>query len=133
MCLLHHYFESLMRSAIAPLYVQGKDLMINRQGSRAGHQYQLLGHTINKQVTVEPFFWSHLLKNQKCSHYFQHYGVEFIYVLEGEVLYRHANQTNLLRPGDSLFFDSDAPHGPEKLEKLPILMLSIIITPNRDA
>jgi hypothetical protein len=28
--------------------------------------------------------------------------------------------------GDSLFFDSDSPHGPEELLKLPIRFLSII-------
>jgi hypothetical protein len=32
-----------------------------------------------------------------------------------------------MRPGDSLYFDSDVPHGPEKLLKLPIRFLSIIV------
>jgi hypothetical protein len=31
-----------------------------------------------------------------------------------------------MRPGDSLFFDADAPHGPDELRKLPIRFLSII-------
>jgi hypothetical protein len=45
----------------------------------------------------------------------------------GEVGYRHADTTYLLRPGDALFFDVGAPHGPEKLRKLPTNFLSIII------
>ncbi|QMU60359.1 MAG: helix-turn-helix domain-containing protein [Gammaproteobacteria bacterium] len=110
----------------------GEGLMINRQGTRAGHNYQLLGHTINKQVTVEPFLIT-LTEESEVFPIFQHPGVEFLYVLEGKVLYRHANQTHMLNPGDSLFFDADAPHGPEKLVDLPIRMLSMIITPNQSA
>ena len=34
-----------------------------------------------------------------------------------------------LKPGDSLFFDADAPHGPEGLVKLPARYLSIIAYP----
>jgi hypothetical protein len=29
--------------------------------------------------------------------------------------------------GDSLFFDADAPHGPEELTKLPIRLISVIV------
>ena len=32
-------------------------------------------------------------------------------------------------PGDSLFFDAEAPHGPEELTELPIRFLSILIEP----
>ena len=46
---------------------------------------------------------------------FQHEGLEFLYMLEGEVTYRHGDQLFAMQPGDSLFFDADAPHGPEKL------------------
>ncbi len=46
------------------------------------------------------------------------------------MLYRHAGRTYRLAPGDSLFFDSDAPHGPEELLKLPIRFLSIIVQPH---
>ena len=34
-----------------------------------------------------------------------------------------------MEPGDSLFFDSDVPHGPETLKKLPIRMISVIVYP----
>ncbi len=42
-------------------------------------------------------------------------------------MYRHGNQTYLLAPGDALTFRGDIPHGPERLVKLPIRMLSVII------
>jgi quercetin dioxygenase-like cupin family protein len=47
-------------------------------------------------------------------------------MLEGEVGYRHGDKTYTLTPGDSLFFDADAPHGPEELRKLPIRFISVI-------
>jgi quercetin dioxygenase-like cupin family protein len=47
-------------------------------------------------------------------------------MLEGEVSYRHGAKTYTLTPGDSLFFDSQAPHGPDELKALPIRFLSVI-------
>ncbi len=47
-------------------------------------------------------------------------------MLEGEVVYRHADKPYPMRPGDSLFFDADAPHGPDELRRLPIRFLSVI-------
>ena len=47
-------------------------------------------------------------------------------MLEGELSYRHGGKIYTLEPGDTLFFDSDAPHGPEELRKLPIRFLSVI-------
>ncbi len=52
-------------------------------------------------------------------------------MLEGEVVYRHGDQLFPMQSGDSLFFDADAPHGPEKLVTLPAKYLSIICYPQR--
>ncbi len=101
-------------------------LLIERRGSRAGHQYRLLGHTIGKGISVEPYLVT-LTEKSEVFPLFQHSGTEFLYILEGKVTYRHANRTYTLSKGDSLFFDSDAPHGPEELLELPIKMLSVIV------
>ncbi|MDH5411725.1 MAG: XRE family transcriptional regulator [Alphaproteobacteria bacterium] len=107
----------------------GEGLKIERRGTRAGHQYQLLGHTVGKSIGMEPYL---IILTDKSDVFpiFQHSGVEFLYMLEGEVSYRHGSKTYLMQPGDSLFFDADAPHGPEELHKLPIRFLSIIVYPN---
>ena len=97
-------------------------LTIERRGTRAGHQYQLLGHTIGKRVAVEPYLID-LSEQSEVFPLFQHDGIEFIYMLTGEVLYRHGDKVYRLTQGDSLFFDADAPHGPEELVKLPIRFL----------
>ena len=50
-------------------------------------------------------------------------------MLKGRMAYRHGDRTFPMGPGDSLFFDADAPHGPEQLEELPIEFLSVLIEP----
>jgi len=103
----------------------GQGLAIERRGTRAGHQYQLLGHSVHSDVSVEPYLIT-LEQGSEVFPIFQHAGVEFIYVLQGTMIYRHLNATYTLTPGDSLFFDADAPHGPEELLQLPVRFLSVI-------
>ncbi|MCH8060663.1 MAG: helix-turn-helix transcriptional regulator [Proteobacteria bacterium] len=103
----------------------GQGLCIERRGTRAGHQYQLLGHSIHSDVAVEPYLIT-LESDADVFPVFQHTGVEFIYVLQGRMVYRHLNATYTMTPGDSLFFDSDAPHGPDELLELPLRFLSVM-------
>jgi transcriptional regulator with XRE-family HTH domain len=105
----------------------GKGVEMERRGTRAGHQYNLLGHLGQNAsgVVVEPYLIT-LDSDSDVFPTFQHEGIETIYMLEGEVDYRHGQQIYHLEPGDTLFFDADAPHGPETLRKLPARYLSII-------
>ena len=125
------FFRKYEEERDATFVKAGQGLNIERRGTRAGHQYQLLGHTVGKQVFVEPYLIS-LTEESDVFPLFQHDGVEFIYMLAGEVIYRHASQTYRLTPGDSLFFDADAPHGPEELVNLPIRFLAVIVEPRGD-
>ena len=104
----------------------GEGLTIERRGTKSGHQYQLLGHPFPGNFAYEPYFIT-LTKAAEAYSNFRHEGMEFIYILEGEVGYRHGNQVYRLGPGDSLFFSANAAHGPEELRKLPLKFLSIIV------
>ena len=106
-------------------------LPIERRGSGAGHQYQLLGHTIGKPYTIEPYLIT-ISNKDEVFPVFQHAGTELIYMLEGEVVYRHANKTYRLESGDSLFFDAEASHGPDQIIALPCRYLSIIVSHSSD-
>jgi transcriptional regulator with XRE-family HTH domain len=108
----------------------GQGVRIERRGTKAGHLYDLLGHSLAGEIGVEPF----LITLKRDGHpytNFRHAGVEFIYMLSGKVRYRHADGTYLLEPGDALFFDAAARHGPEELIEAPMQYLSIIIYPRR--
>ena len=108
----------------------GEGVEMDRAGTRANHQYNLLGHIGSNAsgVIVEPYLIT-LSDTSDVFPTFQHGGIETIYMLEGEVDYRHGDAVYNLRPGDTLFFDADAPHGPERLIKLPARYLSIISYP----
>jgi quercetin dioxygenase-like cupin family protein len=54
-----------------------------------------------------------------------------IYMLTGKVRYRHADRSYVMEPGDALFFDAAARHGPQELIRAPMTYLSVIIYPRR--
>lgn len=108
----------------------GAGVNIERRGTKAGHQYNLLGHSIHGELGVEPYLIT-LKEDAEPYTNFRHAGVELIYMLSGKVRYRHADQTYLMEPGDALFFDAAARHGPEELIKAPMTYLSVIVYPRR--
>jgi transcriptional regulator with XRE-family HTH domain len=104
----------------------GEGVVIRRRGTKVGHQYQLLGHSLDGDVVVEPYLIT--LSDDAVPYTgFQHEGVEFIFMLTGEIEYAHADRSYMLSPGDAIHFDSAAPHGPARLIKTPMTYLSIII------
>lgn len=108
----------------------GQGVEIVREGTRAGHQYTMLGHigSNNSGVVVEPYMIT-LDSDSDRFPAFQHEGIELLYMLEGHVRYRHGDVIYDLEPGDSLLFDSDAPHGPEEILIYPTRYLSVITYP----
>ena len=104
----------------------GEGVVIERRGTKAGHQYRLLGHSLAGNLVVEPYL---ITLSQEAVPYtaFQHAGIELIHMLTGRVAYRHADRTYDLAPGDTLMFDASAAHGPETLIELPMTYLSIIV------
>jgi len=109
----------------AQLVKRDQGMEVVRRGTKRGHTYHLLAYDQGPTKLFEPF----LITMDDASEVFptfEHPGVEFIYMLEGKIEYRHGQSTYLLLPGDSLTFRGDIPHGPEKLIELPIRFLAII-------
>ena len=109
----------------------GEGLKIERRGTRFGHHYQLLGHSIANRYLLEPYLIS-IDQESDVFPLFQHDGVEFIYMLTGSMEYRHGSKTYEINAGDSLYFDSSAPHGPEKLTKVPIKFITVLLQDSRE-
>lgn len=104
----------------------GQGLEVVRRGTKRGHTYHLLAAQRGPRKVFEPFLVT-LTDKSEIFPGFQHAGTEFIYILSGEIRYRHGKESYLLKEGDSLTFRGDIAHGPERLVKVPIRMLSIII------
>lgn len=126
------FFRGFEEPRSASFVKAGEGVNLERRGTRAGHHYSLLGHIENNTsgVIVEPYLIT-LNTESDIFPTFQHEGMEFLYMLEGEVVYRHGDSLYRMETGDSLFFDADAPHGPEELVKLPARYLSIIAYPQQ--
>jgi transcriptional regulator with XRE-family HTH domain len=124
------FFRGYEEEHSAVFVKAGEGVDVERRGTRAGHQYNLLGHIGANMsgVVVEPYLIT-LMEDADVFPTFQHGGLEFLYMLEGKVTYRHGSNLYPMQRGDSLFFDADAPHGPEVLTKLPARYLSIICYP----
>ncbi|NLI28128.1 MAG: helix-turn-helix domain-containing protein [Acetobacter sp.] len=108
----------------------GRGVVIERRGTKVGHEYELLGHLLGGSTVVEPYM---ITLHEEAMPYgnFRHEGVELIYMLSGRVIYRHGDDRYEMQAGDTLLFDSQAPHGPEELIEKPMRYLSIIIYPRK--
>ncbi|EXF47078.1 DNA-binding protein [Pseudomonas sp. BAY1663] len=109
----------------ALLVKQGEGMEVVRRGTEKGHTYHLLNHTRGPKKSFEAYM---ITMDDASEEFptFSHPGTEFIHLLEGELVYRHGNLLYPMHAGDSLTFDGEVPHGPEKLVEVPIRLLSIM-------
>lgn len=126
--------SSLFRGFDAPvggaqLVKSGEGMEVVRRGTRQGHTYHLLAYDQGPKKHFDPFLIS-MDDESETFPTFEHPGIEFIYMLEGAIEYRHGQHTYALKPGDALTFRGEVPHGPERLMKLPIRFLSVIYYPD---
>ena len=112
----------------AQLVRRGEGMEVVRRGTKRGHAYHLLAYDQGPTKVFEPFLIT-IDHESETFPTFEHPGTEFIYMLEGEIEYRHGQGRYQLLPGDALTFAGDVPHGPERLIKCPIRFLSVIIYP----
>ncbi|MSR13158.1 MAG: XRE family transcriptional regulator [Gammaproteobacteria bacterium] len=123
---LANFFKDYdLPEGIARHVPQGEGMKVVRRGTKRGHTYELLSYDQGPQKLFEPFLIT-LDDQSEVFPRFQHPGVEFIYMLKGRIDYRHGNNVYRLKPGDSLTFQGDIPHGPERLVQMPIQFLAIM-------
>lgn len=94
-------------------------------GNSGGYSYESLGHQKqNRQmepflVTLTPAKNPQIVPNQ-------HDGEEIIFVLEGQVEVRLSDHTDILNPGDSIYYDSTLPHVVSCYGDGPATILAVI-------
>ena len=67
------FFRKFEEQRDATFVKAGEGLAIERRGTRAGHQYHLLGHSIGKSLVVEPYMVT-LTETSDVFPIFQHAG-----------------------------------------------------------
>jgi len=81
----------------------------SKEGVKYGYSYESLGFE-KKNRHMEPFIVTLEPATVKTSKTSVHDGEEFIFVLEGEMEVILGNHTDVLYPGDSIYYDSNIPH-----------------------
>ena len=119
-------FRGLSEERDAVFVKAGSGPEIIRQGTRAGHTYELLGSMRGPYKHIEPLLVS-LNEKSEVFPLFQHEGIEILYMLQGEMEYTFGRQRYAMEPGDTLQFEGDIPHGPTVLKNLPIRFLSVSV------
>jgi len=108
---------------------KGQGMEVVRRGTKSGHSYELLAYDQGPVKLFEPFMIT-MEEQSESFPTFQHPGTEFIHMIEGTLEYRHGQTVYVLEPGDTLTFEGEITHGPERLLNKPIRFLSIIIYGN---
>jgi len=117
---------------VEPTFIKsGNGLTIERAGSDESRHYQLLGHNVSGSLKVEPCLITVTSRDYDFPD-FQHKGVEFIYMLKGEMDYYYGTEIYHFQKGDSIYFDSDKPHGPKKIISEECQFLTVICSNNSD-
>lgn len=106
----------------------GEGITVQRWGSTYGHAYKMIGKVYSDQIEFETFLIT-LKEPAGGEPVFQHAGVEFIRVEKGSMTYRCGGRVFLLEPGDSLTFETEAPHGPIALKSDEVVFLTVIAKP----
>jgi transcriptional regulator with XRE-family HTH domain len=97
------------------------------RGTKLGHSYESLAYGLPFKKDFEPYLMRIEEKTIDPSrNVFRHPGHELLFMLKGQMDYRHAGQVYHLEPGDSLFFDGSSEHGPLRVYGPPVEFLSII-------
>jgi transcriptional regulator with XRE-family HTH domain len=102
----------------------GQGSLTVRSGTQHGHEYRVLGTLKGRTDAIEPTLVT-LTDASDVFPLFQHPGTEFIYMLDGRMVYGHGAYEYTMEPGDSLLLDGEGPHGPLELLDLPIRFLAI--------
>ncbi|MGI6554760.1 MAG: helix-turn-helix domain-containing protein [Bacillota bacterium] len=89
--------------------------------------FESLGYN-KKDRYMEPFLITIDPEESKDPLISSHEGEEFLYVLEGEVIVTYGQETYVLGPGDSIYYDSVVPHNVRGGTE-PAKFVAVVYTP----
>jgi transcriptional regulator with XRE-family HTH domain len=95
---------------------------VGRSGS---YSYESLGHQ-KQNRHMEPFLVTLAPAESHQVEPNRHFGEEILFVLEGRVEVKLAEHTDILNPGDSIYYDSNLPHVVSCHGQEPATLLAVI-------
>ncbi len=96
------------------------------EGRAGGYSYQSLGQQ-KKNRHMEPFLVTITPSDSaEQAEPNQHIGEEILFVLEGQVEITLLDKTEILNPGDSIYYDSTMPHAVSCHGREPATLLAVI-------
>lgn len=81
----------------------------SKRGVQYGYSYESLGHDM-KDRHMEPFLVTLEPATLASPKPASHDGEEFLFVLEGEMEVTLDDHSDVLQPGDAIYYDSNIPH-----------------------
>lgn len=111
---IHELFRGYDEEGILYYVAKGKGMEVRRPGNKVGFTSHLLANQGGQSSNIEPYIVT-LKKPMKQGASFSHSGMEFIYMLEGDMQYRYGKRVIDIAEGDALIFDGRTPHGPERI------------------
>jgi transcriptional regulator with XRE-family HTH domain len=97
------------------------------RGSKLGHSYESLAFGLPFEKDFEPYLMR--IDEKKIDpdqNLFRHPGHELLFMIKGEMDYRHSEKVYHMKPGDSLFFDGNVEHGPVRVYHPPVEFVCVI-------
>lgn len=109
----------------------GAGMAVRRSGSTYGHDYRLVGKVVSQDEAVTAYEIT-IEGKAEGQPLFQNAGVELIHVLDGGMTYRIGTEVFELGPGDTVTFEAQAPHGPDRLTAPMVRFLTVVSTRAED-
>ncbi len=101
----------------------GERKHIAGKGAQFGYTYEALGHKrLDKRM--EPFLVTYPAGVAEPPR-FSHRGEAFLFVMKGRIEFHHDGTAVVLRPGDSVYFDNELPHGARAVGAVPATALVV--------
>ena len=108
----HFFQDSPSTSRIVVVRQEERHRAMSRifeEADKVGYRYESLAYPMADKH-MEPFIVEIEPNREDELQFYNHRGEEFLFVMEGEVEFRGANQVIVLYNGDSIYFHSSIPH-----------------------
>jgi quercetin dioxygenase-like cupin family protein len=108
---------------------RGRGQAVARYGKKKSEQYGYIYESLAPEKAnrmMEPFIVT--LLPTDAEEFSAHDGQEFLFVLEGEMKVQVKDQTELLHPGDAVYYDSSQPHLVKSATGAKTTILAVLYT-----